>query len=86
MWSRQGKDLTAQFPDVAAAAVAQLPDGCVVDGELVALDPDGRLSFDLLQVAKGFSASCPSGKVSVPVTGLVQMWSANPPPRRVGWR
>jgi ATP-dependent DNA ligase len=49
LWSRQGKDLTAQFPDVAAAALDQLPDGCVVDGELVALDDAGRLSFDLLQ-------------------------------------
>jgi ATP-dependent DNA ligase len=33
IWSRQGKDLTAQFPDATAAAT-QLPDGCVVDGEL----------------------------------------------------
>jgi ATP-dependent DNA ligase len=41
--------LTAQFPDIAAAAAAQLPHGCVVDGELVALDQHGRLSFDLLQ-------------------------------------
>lgn len=49
IWSRQGKDLTSQFPDVVAAAVEQLPDGCVVDGELVALDATGRLSFDLLQ-------------------------------------
>jgi hypothetical protein len=31
IWSRPGKDLTAQFPDIATAAAAQLPDGCVVD-------------------------------------------------------
>jgi ATP-dependent DNA ligase len=49
IWSRQHKDLTAQFPDVASAALDELPAGCVVDGELVALDADGRLSFDLLQ-------------------------------------
>ncbi|TCO42442.1 hypothetical protein EV646_11364 [Kribbella antiqua] len=31
IWSRQRKDLTAQFPDIAAAAVDQLPDGVVLD-------------------------------------------------------
>ena len=34
IWSRQRKDLTAQFPDIAAAAVAQLPDGVAVFDEL----------------------------------------------------
>ncbi|TCN32125.1 ATP dependent DNA ligase-like protein [Kribbella orskensis] len=48
IWSRQRKDLTAQFPDIAAAAVEQLPDGVVLDGELVIL-AGGRLSFDALQ-------------------------------------
>jgi ATP-dependent DNA ligase len=43
----QGPDRAV--PDIATAASAQLPDGCVVDGELVALDNNGRLSFDLLQ-------------------------------------
>ncbi|MGH3465388.1 MAG: ATP-dependent DNA ligase, partial [Kribbellaceae bacterium] len=49
LWSRQGNDLTDRFPDVAAAAARMLPALCVVDGELVALDANGRLSFDLLQ-------------------------------------
>jgi ATP-dependent DNA ligase len=48
IWSRQRKDLTDRFPDVAAAAVRQFPDGAVVDGELV-ISVDGRLSFDALQ-------------------------------------
>jgi ATP-dependent DNA ligase len=48
LWSRHGKDLTDRFPDVAAAAVRQAPDGVVLDGELVIL-VDGRLSFDALQ-------------------------------------
>lgn len=42
--------------------------------------PSLGAQYGSLQVAKGFSASCPSGKVSVPVTGLVQMWSANSSP------
>ncbi|WP_158293059.1 MULTISPECIES: hypothetical protein [Kribbella] len=32
IWSRQRKDLTDRFPDIAAAAARQLPDGCVLDG------------------------------------------------------
>jgi ATP-dependent DNA ligase len=48
IWSRNHRDLTDRFPDVARAATAQLPPGVVVDGELVIL-VDGRLSFDALQ-------------------------------------
>jgi ATP-dependent DNA ligase len=48
LWSRQGRDLTARFPDVAAAASAQLPAGTVVDGEVVIWNRD-RLDFALLQ-------------------------------------
>jgi ATP-dependent DNA ligase len=48
IWSRQRRDLTDRFPDLAAAAVRQLADGVVLDGELVIL-VDGRLSFDALQ-------------------------------------
>lgn len=48
LWSRQGKDLTDRFPDVAAAAEAQIPAGTVLDGELLIWNGD-RLDFDLLQ-------------------------------------
>jgi ATP-dependent DNA ligase len=48
LWSRQRKELTDRFPDIATAAVQQVPDGIVLDGELVIL-VDGRLSFDALQ-------------------------------------
>nr|WP_239520389.1 diguanylate cyclase [Blastococcus saxobsidens] len=48
LWSKQGRDLTDRFPDVAAAAVAQLPPGSVVDGEVV-IWHDDRLDFGLLQ-------------------------------------
>lgn len=48
IWSRQRKDLTDRFPDVEAAAAQELPDGVVLDGELVVM-VDGRLSFDALQ-------------------------------------
>ncbi|WP_278246975.1 ATP-dependent DNA ligase [Klenkia brasiliensis] len=48
LWSRQGKDLTARFPDIARAATGQLPVGAVVDGEVVIWAGD-RLDFGLLQ-------------------------------------
>ena len=47
--SRNENDLTKKFDEVAAA-VARLPCGeCVIDGEVVALDDEGRSSFQLLQ-------------------------------------
>ena len=46
--SRRGVDLTRSFPDLAAAAVEQLPDETIVDGEAV-VGVDGRLDFSELQ-------------------------------------
>lgn len=46
LWSRHGTDLTAAFPELAAAAETLAP-GTVVDGELVAW-VDGKLNFDVL--------------------------------------
>ncbi len=48
VWSKQGRDLTDRFQDVATAAIAQLPPGTVVDGEVVIWNGD-RLDFGLLQ-------------------------------------
>ena len=46
--SRNDNDMTVRYP-VIARALARLPDETVVDGELAALDADGRPSFNLLQ-------------------------------------
>ncbi|HEV8419430.1 MAG TPA: non-homologous end-joining DNA ligase [Candidatus Udaeobacter sp.] len=47
--SRNQNDLSARFPEIVDA-VKNLPaDQCVVDGEVVALDEQGRSSFQLLQ-------------------------------------
>jgi bifunctional non-homologous end joining protein LigD len=47
--SRNENDLTKRFAEVADA-IAQLPcDECVIDAEVVALDDEGRSSFQLLQ-------------------------------------
>lgn len=48
LWSRQGKDLTKYFPEIAAAAAIEIPEGCVVDGEAV-IWKAGRLDFDAMQ-------------------------------------
>jgi ATP-dependent DNA ligase len=54
LWSKQGRDLTDRFPDIAAAAVAQVPAGTVVDGEVVVWN-GARLDFGLLQQRMGTS-------------------------------
>lgn len=46
--SRGGKDYSTVFPELAALA-ALVPEGTVVDGEVVALDDAGRPDFGLLQ-------------------------------------
>ena len=48
IWSRQKRDLTAAFPDIAAAALQMIRPGCVIDGELTIWQGD-KLSFDALQ-------------------------------------
>ncbi|MDT7654885.1 MAG: hypothetical protein QOI36_6291 [Pseudonocardiales bacterium] len=48
LWSRNGKDFTAKFPDVQKALASQVDVDCVLDGELVVWNGD-RLDFDALQ-------------------------------------
>jgi DNA ligase D-like protein (predicted ligase) len=48
LWSRNQKDFTRRFPDVVKG-IAELPSDTVMDGEIVALDENGRPSFNLLQ-------------------------------------
>lgn len=51
LWSRRGKDWTAQFPEIAAAARAIPARSALLDGEVAAVLPDGRTSFQALQNA-----------------------------------
>ena len=48
LWSRRESLLTKQFPRIARAC-ERLPPNTLLDGEIVALDESGRVSFNLLQ-------------------------------------
>src|SRR6476469_4801211 len=47
-WTRNGKDWSDKFKALTKAA-ANLPAGCMIDGEAAALDENGKPSFQLLQ-------------------------------------
>jgi bifunctional non-homologous end joining protein LigD len=48
LWSRRATSFTARFPEIAQAC-DKLPPDTVVDGEVVAIDDNGRASFNRLQ-------------------------------------
>ena len=49
LWSRNGKDWTEAFPEVAEAVRALGARDALLDGEVAILLPDGRTSFQALQ-------------------------------------
>jgi bifunctional non-homologous end joining protein LigD len=49
--SRNGKDWTAAFPEIAAAAAALPTKDALIDGEVAIVLADGRTSFQMLQNA-----------------------------------
>jgi bifunctional non-homologous end joining protein LigD len=60
--SRRGLDLLGPFPEVATL---DIPDGVVVDSEIVAFDEGGRPSFSLLQRRTGFGGAGTGARVGV---------------------
>jgi bifunctional non-homologous end joining protein LigD len=51
LWSRNQKRLDERFPEVARAVAKLSAKSCLLDGEVCALDAQGRSSFQLLQNA-----------------------------------
>lgn len=49
LFSRSHKSLNGRFPEIAEALRDIAADNCVIDGEIVALDAQGKSSFQLLQ-------------------------------------
>ena len=48
LWSGNQKDFTRRFPSIVKG-IAELPNDTIIDGEIVALDEEGKPSFNLLQ-------------------------------------
>src|SRR5436853_1283496 len=53
LYSRYGNSFNADFPGVVEAVEKLRPKRFVIDGEIVALDKEGRHSFNLLQRSRG---------------------------------
>ena len=49
LWSRNEKPLNARFPDVVEAVKKLSAKSCTIDGEVCALNAEGKSSFQLLQ-------------------------------------
>jgi bifunctional non-homologous end joining protein LigD len=72
--SRSGRDVTAQYPELAVLPQA-LPDGAdvILDAEIVSLGPDGKPSFGRLQERMSLErpAEVLRASASAPVTAMV---------------
>jgi bifunctional non-homologous end joining protein LigD len=51
LWSRRGNSYTARFAEIARACEA-LPPDTLIDGEVVAINESGRISFNAIQHSK----------------------------------
>ena len=69
---RSGQIVTGRYPEVARALAALPMDRFVVDGEIVALDDEGRSSFQRLQARMGLAAprDVERARAEVPVVGV----------------
>ena len=56
-WSRNGKDWTEKFPNLAQALKSLPATTAILDGEVVIVDKQGRSSFQALQQAMGRGGS-----------------------------
>jgi DNA ligase D-like protein (predicted ligase) len=71
LYSRNELDISSQYPEVVAALEAQRRRDLVIDGEVVAFDPNDQTSFALLQRRMHVAHPSPSLLSSVPVVYFV---------------
>src|SRR5471032_3263937 len=57
LWSRNQKRLDGRFPEIVKAVARLSIKNCILDGEVCALDAQGKSSFQLLQ--KSNETNCP---------------------------
>jgi bifunctional non-homologous end joining protein LigD len=57
MLSRRLEDVTARYPELAPLGEALADRAAILDGEVVALDPDGKPRFQLIQSRMGLTSS-----------------------------
>ena len=68
--SRNGNDLTSAYPELHGIAENVKAASAILDGEIVALDADGRSSFSLMQQRTGIGEGgrrTGKGNSSIPV-------------------
>lgn len=68
--SRNGKDLTSHFPELAQLA-RLAPDGSILDGEIVAINAAGRPDFSLLQQRLSYTRKQLGAAKKLPVVQLL---------------
>ncbi|MGH3507286.1 MAG: non-homologous end-joining DNA ligase [Nocardioidaceae bacterium] len=79
--SRSGRDVTSSYPELQTLGDAFGVDHVVLDGELVAFDPDGRPDFGVLQARMHVQHPRPDLLRAVPVTYFVfdlLVWDGQP--------
>jgi bifunctional non-homologous end joining protein LigD len=71
--SDKDRDITASFPELRAMAEELAPTECVLDGQIVAFDSEGRISQEALQTRVGTADSTTARRLAsrVPVHYLV---------------
>jgi ATP dependent DNA ligase domain len=72
LWSRRGNLFTAQFLDITVAC-ERLPADTLLDGEIVAIDESGRISFNLLQHHRSIAQVPGSQRLSRRFTGWLSV-------------
>lgn len=86
IWTPGGKHVTRMYPDLALAATVALPDGCMLDGELLAADGVFLVS-DLLADGHRDLRQLPRAERRRRLTSLAEGWPAPfhlaPQPSRV---
>jgi ATP-dependent DNA ligase len=70
IWSRGGELVTDKFPEIREAGL-KLPDGCVIDGEILAWKNGGPMNFAALQQRIGRKQPGVKIRLAVPVILMV---------------